>query len=114
MEIAIIGEENRVNNKLVNEMVKIQEVRFFSVSEVLEGVLKDFRLKMILINLMDIGPNEGQLMDYLRSHHASVKRIAIHCFQSQNLIDDTLKRGYDSYWSLFDISEKFLQELGLE
>lgn len=107
----LVGQKNEINEKLVSEISEVFPIKFKDLKSVLEGSEKAYSPRIILINLMDAGSDEEELMRILKKEYPDRKKIAIHCFQTENLIEKTLEKGYDSYLSIFNISEDFVQEL---
>jgi DNA-binding NarL/FixJ family response regulator len=107
----LVGQNNEINEKLVAEISAVFPIKFKDVKSVLEGSDQGYSPRILLINLMDVGSDEEELLRVLKKEYPNRKMIAIHCFQTENLIKKTLEKGYDSYLSIFNVSEDFLQEL---
>lgn len=105
----LIGKENAINAKLVEEISRIFPITLVNYNDLFEdGYHPDSpKPKIILLNLMDIGMEEEVIFSMLKKHHPHTKFIAVHCFQVDSLIQKTLERGYDHYISILNFSEEF-------
>lgn len=103
----LIGQNNQINEKLVEELSQVYPIKFRDLTKILEVTENSYSPSFILVNLMDIGSNEKELIQIIKSEYPNQKMIAIHCFQSDKMITKTLEKGYDGYLSIFNISEEF-------
>lgn len=103
----LIGEDNKINEKLVEELSQVYPIKFKDLKTILEYSEDLYSPRIILVNLMDVGSKEDELIQILKFHYSDKKLIAFHCFESEKMIRKTLEKGYDGYLSLFNISEEF-------
>lgn len=103
----LVGQKNKINDKLVEEISQVFTISFKDINDVLNGNQSDVTPRIIILNLMDVSVQEKELLTILKSKYPNIKVIGIHCYQSQKMIVNTLNKGYDSYLSIFNISEDF-------
>lgn len=104
----LIGNNNSINLKLVEEISSVTPISFVEFKD-LVGNPESVSAKsphIALVNLMDLGNVETELLRLLKTNFSNLKIVAIHSFQSEQLIAKTLEKGYDDYVSIFDVSEK--------
>lgn len=103
----LIGKNNPVNRTLVEKLVPVLSIQFVDYTDLLKNpaAFAVQEPQIALVNLMDLGSVETELLQLLKLNFPNLKIVAIHSFQSEILIEKTLAKGYDSYISIFDISE---------
>ncbi|GGZ74783.1 hypothetical protein [Algibacter mikhailovii] len=102
----LIGRENSINQKLVDKISEIIPIVFKNYEAVLEGFEDRLIPRVLIVNLMDVGPIENEIISNLKKKYPQIKLIAVHCFQAPEMIDSIIRKGYDSYVSIFDISNE--------
>lgn len=105
----LIGGRNAVNEKLVKEISGIVPISYVDFFELQEGELPPESAipPFVMLNLMDIGLVEETIFRTLKERYPNAKIIALHCYQAESLIQQTLDRGYDHYISILDFSDEF-------
>lgn len=104
----LIGNNNLINTKLVEEISAVTPIKLIEYQEIANdpGAVSAKGPHIALVNLMDLGNVENELLEILKTNFSELKIVAIHSFQSEQLINKTLEKGYDRYISIFDISEQ--------
>ncbi|OIQ30824.1 MAG: hypothetical protein BM564_01020 [Bacteroidetes bacterium MedPE-SWsnd-G2] len=105
----LIGNSNSVNKKLVDEISKIYPITFVDATNFVEHPLEvnSSLPRIIIVNLMDVASNERDLFALIKNTYPDRKLLGLHCFKSQNMIQNVLDSGYDGYLSIFDFSNEF-------
>ena len=105
----LIGGRNTVNEKLVSEVSKAIPISFVDFLEFPSGKTHPGSgvPHFVILNLMDIGLVEESIFRLVKERYRSAKIIAMHCYQVDSLIQQTLERGYDHYISILNFSEEF-------
>ena len=98
--IAIISDQKpraEVLSKIIKKNFKqITEVQVFS-SESLLIYKKTDLIQVFLIDLMGIRERSKEIIPPLRKKDDNIKIIAMHMYQSRNLIDPLFRMGIDGY-----------------
>lgn len=104
----LIGNNNSINLKLVEEISTVSPMIFVDYKDLVSDPesISAKSPHIALVNLMDLGNVETELLAILKTNFSDLKIVAIHSFQSEHLIAKTLDKGYDSYISIFDVSEQ--------
>lgn len=103
----LVGKENVVNKKIVKEVSEVFTIAFKNYNEIIDGSQTLYSPRILLVNLMDLGSYEEEVISALKEKFPKLKLIAIHCFQNPEMIDSLIRKGYDSYVSVFDLSNEF-------
>lgn len=103
----LVGKENKINSKIVDEISHVFPIVFKNYEEVMRDIDTMYQPRILIVNLMDVGQVEEEVISKLKKKFPKLKCIALHCFQSPDMIQSTLKKGYDDYISIFDLSEGF-------
>lgn len=103
----LVGKENKINHKIIDEVSHVFPIVFKNYEEVLDIFDAPYSPKFLLINLIDVGQVEEEVIAILKNKFPHLKSIALHCYQSPDMIQDTIDKGYDGYISIFDLSEGF-------
>lgn len=103
----LVGGKNEINRKIVNEISEVFPIVFKNYKDVIEKLDSVYTPRILLINLMDVGSFDEKLIPILKEKYPALNIIAIHCYQSQEMIEKTISKGYDNYISIFDLSNEF-------
>lgn len=105
----LIGTKNNVNDKLLGEISKIFSTEFVNYTKIQEtsAIFDLVEPRIILVNLMDVGGSDTQLLSILRNRFPNLKIMGLHCFNTEQMISSTLAKGFDGYLSVFDFSNDF-------
>lgn len=109
----LIGIKNNVNDKLLQELSQISSFELIDYREILKNpeILNAKYSNIILVNLMDVGGYDQDIVEILRKYFSDIKIIALHCFKSEAMISSVLEKGYDFYISIFDFSEEISEHI---
>lgn len=110
----LIGNNNSVNERLVSEFSSVAPVTLVNPNDFLNNtqeVVSNVQPHIAILNLMDVGNVENELLAVLKEQFPQLRIIAIHSFLAEHLIQKTLEKGYDSYVSIFEVSDKMYSVL---
>ncbi|MFD1292363.1 hypothetical protein ACFQ5N_00830 [Lutibacter holmesii] len=107
----LVGKENKINSKIVDEISYVFPIVFKNYEDVMRDIDTMYQPRILIVNLMDVGQVEEEVISKLKEKFPELKCIALHCYQSLEMIQKTLDKGYDDYISIFDLSEGFLKLL---
>lgn len=109
-----IGNKNRINLKLVSEMNQLLPIQMVDYQKLLQHELLPEKAspKVIFVNLIDVGKQQGEVIKYLKEYYPNSKLIALHYYKTPSMIKDTLKEGFDGYLSIFHFSDRLIELFG--
>lgn len=106
-----IGNKNRINLKLVEEINQAMPVQLVEYRDFLNQTLIPEKEppKAIFVNLIDVGIDERRVYHRIKEYYPNTKMVALHYYQVPKMMKHTLNLGYDAYLSIFKFSEKFYE-----
>jgi hypothetical protein len=106
----LLGKENLINQKLIFEINKLIKLKFIDLDTFkMYPILKpEYSPRIILVNLIDVGSFQIELLSKLKTIYPDVKIIGIHNFISPNKIKLVLENGFDAYMSVFNLGEELV------
>lgn len=106
----LLGKENLINKKLEFEINKLIKLEFVDLDTFkMYPVLKpEYSPRILLVNLMDVGSIQSEILNKLKTIYPDVKIIGIHNFMGPDKVKSILENGFDAYMSVFNLGEELV------
>lgn len=112
MNITIVAERtpraSHFESILREEFDRSVSVNLISYKELFD-VNTDGKKTLIVIDLMDFERSAFKIIEHLKDAHSSAKVLALHIYQSEELIEPLFKKGIDGYISSDPTRQEFLK-----
>ena len=106
----LLGKNNLINQKLIFEINKLIKLEFVDLDtfKMYPLIKPEYSPRILLVNLMDVGSFQMELLSKLKTVYPGVKIIAIHNFMGPDKIKSILENGFDAYMSVFNLGEELV------
>lgn len=106
----LLGKNNLINQKLLLEINELIKLEFVDLDTFKKNLLlkPEYSPRILLVNLMDVGSFQIELLSKLKTVYPGVKIVGLHNFVSSDRIKLVLANGFDDYMSVFNLGEELV------
>ena len=106
----LLGKNNLINQKLIFEINKLIKLEFVDLDtfKMYPLIKPEYSPRILLVNLMDVGSFQIEMLSNLKTVYPGVKIIGIHNFMGPDKIKSILENGFDAYMSVFNLGEELV------